>query len=172
MSPKLNKKQPNHCCFLILTCTILGLFSPLLWAQNIQTAGKNANVSILSPSDGAVLAGKSEIQLRATRTTLMPARIVHPDSGHFHILINPKKLPQPGETPSAPKVIKLTKGESRTTLDLPPGQHTIQAVLVDHLQRAHKPVVATEAISVTVVAPLIQPKAKSDSSSSLTKKEK
>ena len=41
-------------------------------------------------------------------------------------------------------------GQTQTTLDLAPGEHTLQLVLGDAMHRPHDPVVASDRITVTV----------------------
>ena len=42
------------------------------------------------------------------------------------------------------------KGQTETTLTLPPGKHTLQLVLGDHLHIPFNPVVASPKITITV----------------------
>ncbi|MFL0810943.1 MAG: DUF4399 domain-containing protein [Agarilytica sp.] len=167
MSLLLRQRSPF---FTRTLCIVLVLYSPYFWAQSAESAGKFAQVKILTPKAGAIIAGTSEITLEAQNTTLMPARITHPESGHFHILINASKLPAPGQPPEAKTQIKLEKGQKSTELTLPPGQHTIQALFVDSLHRAHQPVVSSEKITVTVVAPILQPLPRTSPPPSKTKR--
>jgi len=42
------------------------------------------------------------------------------------------------------------KGQTQTTIELPPGKHTLQLLLGNHMHVPHDPVVASEVIEITV----------------------
>ncbi len=141
-----------------LICTILVLFSAASVANGALPSAKNATIRIAAPTNGALLANPVTIKLEAERMVIMPAGVPHTDSGHYHILITSKTQAGAGKPATLEQNKALDKGQRETTLTLPPGSHTLQAVLVDHLHRPHHPIVQSEPVEITVLAPLISPK--------------
>ena len=52
--------------------------------------------------------------------------------------------------PSDDNHLHFGGGQTQVTLDLPPGEHTLQLLLGDHNHVPHDPVVVSEQISITV----------------------
>ena len=79
---------------------------------------------------------------------IAPALADWPDTGHHHLIING---PPPNENKAiSKKQLHLHKGETEITVKLPPGKHTLQAVLGDYSHIPHDPPVMSEVITVTV----------------------
>ena len=80
-----------------------------------------------------------------------PAGVQFENAGHHHLLIDtdlPKDLGMP--LPADAKHVHFGKGQTETTVTLPPGRHTLQLVLGDHLHIPFNPPVVSEKITVTV----------------------
>ena len=80
-----------------------------------------------------------------------PAGQAVPNTGHHHMLVDLDELP-PLELP-LPKnnhVIHFGGGQTETTLELAPGEHTLQLLLGDHAHIPHQPPVISDKITVTV----------------------
>jgi hypothetical protein len=81
-----------------------------------------------------------------------PAGVYVPDTGHPHLLID---LPL-GEVdldaplPADDRHRHFGDGQTQTTLELPPGEHTMQLLLADHQHVAHEPPLASAPITITV----------------------
>jgi hypothetical protein len=72
-------------------------------------------------------------------------------AGHHHLLVDtalPAHVGQP--LPATDKVLHFGKGQTETTLTLPPGKHTLQLVLGDMLHIPFDPVVASDVVTITV----------------------
>ena len=52
--------------------------------------------------------------------------------------------------PATQKILHFGKGQTETTLDLPPGTHTLQLVLGDLNHVPHDPAVISPKITITV----------------------
>ena len=79
---------------------------------------------------------------------IAPALADWPDTGHHHQIIN---APPPNENKAiSKKQLHLHKGQTEITIKLPPGKHTLQAVLGDYSHIPHDPPVMSEVITVTV----------------------
>ena len=79
---------------------------------------------------------------------IAPALADWPDTGHHHLIINASP---PNENKAiSKKQLHLHKGQTEITIKLPPGKHTMQAVLGDYSHIPHDPPVMSEVITVTV----------------------
>ena len=82
---------------------------------------------------------------------VVPAGNAHEKAGHHHILVN-KALPSNHreKIPFDDSHRHFGKGQTATTLDLPPGKHTLRLLFADHDHRPH--FVFSPEITVNVVA--------------------
>jgi hypothetical protein len=75
------------------------------------------------------------------------------DGAHIHLLVD-APLPRSGEmVPVDDHHLHFMEGETETTLDLPPGRHTLQLLVggPDHMPT--NPPIVSKKITITVVAP-------------------
>lgn len=81
-----------------------------------------------------------------------PAGVDKENVGHHHILIDttltPEQMTQP--LPVDAQHVHFGKGQTETTVTLPPGQHTLQLVLANWTHIPFKPPVQSEVITITV----------------------
>jgi len=79
-----------------------------------------------------------------------PKGVKFPNTGHHHLLID-AATPGPGvEIPSDRNHLHFGAGETETTIELPPGRHTLQLVMGDERHVTFDPSVASRKITVTV----------------------
>jgi hypothetical protein len=79
-----------------------------------------------------------------------PKGVAFPNTGHHHLLID-TGLPSPGaEVPSDRNHLHFGAGETETTVELPPGRHTLQLLLGDERHISFDPQVVSKKITVTV----------------------
>jgi len=72
-------------------------------------------------------------------------------AGHHHLLIDLEQLPQMDEPlPYSNNIVHYDQGETDTTLELPPGQHTLQLLLADEDHEPHEPPLLSKKITITV----------------------
>jgi hypothetical protein len=110
-----------------------------------------AEVYIVSPSDGATIKGPVTVVFGLKAMGIAPAGIKFDGTGHHHLLVDgdvPADLSQP--LPANEKTLHFGKGQTQTTLTLPPGKHTLQLVLGDLLHVPHEPAVISKKITITV----------------------
>jgi hypothetical protein len=125
------------------------LSSPFVAAREPSPAG--AEVYIVSPKDGAKVKGPVTVVFGLKGMGIAPAGIKMENTGHHHLLVDsdaPADLSQP--LPATEKVIHFGKGQTETTVTLPPGKHTLLLVLGDYLHTPHEPAVISKKITVTV----------------------
>jgi Domain of unknown function (DUF4399) len=81
-----------------------------------------------------------------------PSGVEKPNVGHHHLLVDktltPEEMTQPIMVDE--QHIHFGKGQTETTVTLPPGKHTLQLMLGDWTHIPFKPPVQSEVITVTV----------------------
>jgi len=112
-------------------------------------APANANVYIISPTDGAVVSETFTVTFGLKGMGVSPAGLEKKHTGHHHLLIDKKELPA-FDKPMGGDVKHFGGGQTQTTLTLPKGEHTLQLILGDHHHVPHKPAVISKKITVTV----------------------
>jgi hypothetical protein len=121
-------------------------------AQDRTPSPPGAKVYIISPKNGATVTGPVTVKFGVKGMAVVPAGTKQDNSGHHHLLIDtdvPSDLSLP--LPSVPdKVVHFGKGQTETTLTLPPGKHTLQLVFADANHIPHNPAVISKKITITV----------------------
>ncbi|HET9485504.1 MAG TPA: DUF4399 domain-containing protein [Xanthomonadales bacterium] len=116
-------------------------------------APDGAEVYIIEPADGATVAKDFTVKFGLRGMGVAPAGINVEKTGHHHLLVDvaADKMP-PFEYPLAKtdNVLHFGGGQTETTLTLPPGKHTLQLLLADHLHVVHEPPILSKKITVTV----------------------
>jgi hypothetical protein len=134
----------------------LALAALVLTASGIALAERTpsppgAEVYIVSPKDGAKIKGPVTVVFGLKGMGIAPAGIKFDNTGHHHLLIDsdpPADLSLP--LAANEKSVHFGKGQTETTLTLPPGKHTLQLVLADSLHTPHEPAVISKKITITV----------------------
>ena len=80
-----------------------------------------------------------------------PAGVERKHTGHHHILVDLDELPaMDAPLPANENIIHFGGGQTETQLTLPPGQHTLQLLLGNHLHVPHDQPVISEKITIIV----------------------
>lgn len=138
------------------------IFAALLAASPVladRTASpEGARVYFVNLEDGASVTSPVTIEFGIEGMEIAPAGSDVPNSGHHHILLNRPPLGE-GEDgadeliyslPADDNHIHFGGGQTEVSLDLPPGEHTLQLVLGDTNHIPHDPPVVSDVITVTV----------------------
>ncbi len=129
-----------------------------------QTAGKQdgslslprsespegARVFFISPADGDTVESPVFIEFGIEGMTVVPAGTAHEHSGHHHLIINAELPRADMPIPANDNYIHFGDGSTSTSIELPPGEHSLQLLLGDHLHIPHNPPVSSERITITV----------------------
>ncbi|NKB60933.1 MAG: DUF4399 domain-containing protein [Gammaproteobacteria bacterium] len=126
---------------------------PLLstaFAEEVSKAAEGSNVYIISPADGDTVSSPLSVQFGLRGMGIAPAGTNVENTGHHHLIIDAPlpDLTQP--VPSSENYRHFGKGQSEVTLELAPGEHTLQLLLGDWLHRPHDNPVLSEVITITV----------------------
>jgi hypothetical protein len=113
----------------------------------------DARVYIISPSPGQVVHGKVLVRFGLSGMGVSPAGVTGPGTegtGHHHLFVDAPP-PVPGQVlPKDARHLHFGKGQTETTLDLPPGKHSLQLVFGDASHMPLDPPLVSERIEVTV----------------------
>jgi hypothetical protein len=134
----------------------LALCAALVFAAGAALAERTpspagAEVYIVSPKDGARIKGPVTVVFGLKGMGIAPAGIKFDNTGHHHLIVDaevPGDLSKP--LPADEHNLHFGKGQTETTLSLPPGKHTLQLLLADSLHTPHDPAVVSKKITITV----------------------
>ena len=104
------------------------------------------------PNDGQVVSSDKPIRVwfGLRNMGVAPKGVKFPNTGHHHLLID-TDAPGPGaEIPNDRKHLHFGTGETETTIELPPGRHTLQLVMGDDQHVTFEPSVQSRKITITV----------------------
>jgi hypothetical protein len=79
-----------------------------------------------------------------------PAGIEKEGTGHHHLLMNVNEVDANAPLPANDQFRHFGAGQTETSVELKPGQHTLQLVLGDQNHIPHHPPVLSERITITV----------------------
>src|SRR5688572_22005584 len=120
-------------------------------AQSREPAPAGAEVYIVSPKDGAKVTSPVTVVFGLKGMGIAPAGIKFDNSGHHHLLVDTDAPADPSlPLPATEKSIHFGKGQTETTLTLPPGKHTLQLVFGDLLHIPHDPALVSNKVTITV----------------------
>ena len=129
----------------------LALVATVAGAEDRTPSPAGAEVYIISPKNGAKVASPVVVRFGLKGMGVAPAGIKFDNTGHHHLLID---TDAPADSsvalPATDKIVHFGKGQTETTLTLPPGQHTLQLLLADYSHVPHNPPVISKKITITV----------------------
>jgi hypothetical protein len=136
---------------LVIAAATLGLAASVVWAQERTPSPSGAEVYIISPKDGASVKSPVLVQFGLKGMGIAPAGMKFENGGHHHLLVDSD--PPADSTlplPTTDKILHFGKGQTETSVTLPPGKHTLQLVLGDQNHTPHNPPVVSKKITITV----------------------
>jgi len=131
---------------------IAALLSTSVFAQERSVSPVGAEVYLIAPANGAKVASPVTVRFGLKGMGIAPAGIKFDNAGHHHLFIDtdvPADLTQPLPVQEN-KIVHFGKGQTETSITLPPGKHTLQLVLGDYLHVPHTPAVVSKKITITV----------------------
>lgn len=145
------KRTVSKTARLAIALLATGALSVALAQITRTPAPANAKVYIISPKDGATVSGPVTVKFGLEGMGVAPAGIAFDNSGHHHLLIDLEELPPlNAPIPTDNQHVHFGMGQTQTTIELPPGKHTLQLLLGDHMHVPHNPVITSEKITITV----------------------
>lgn len=108
-------------------------------------------VYFISPLDGERVRSPVTVRFGLRHMGVAPAGVEFPGTGHHHLIID-APLPRLGEpVPADDHHRHFGKGQTEASIALPPGRHTLQLLMADHLHRPHDPPVHSAVITIEVI---------------------
>ncbi len=107
-------------------------------------------VFFIEPQDGAQVTSPVTVKMGAEGVTVEPAGEVREGYGHHHIIIDTDLPPAGQAIPGDEQHRHFGKGQTETTLDLTPGEHTLQLLFATGVHVPYDPTIA-DTITITVV---------------------
>ena len=110
-----------------------------------------ARVYIISPASGDSVSSPVTVRFGLAGMGVAPAGVEKESTGHHHLLVDLDTPPAMGlPIPTDDRHRHFGGGQTEVTLDLAPGEHTLQLLLGDHNHIPHDPPVISEMITITV----------------------
>ena len=113
-------------------------------------APDGAEAYIISPKDGATVESPVTVRFGLRGIGVAPAGVDLPATGHHHIVIDAPTPDLDKPIPTDDHHRHFGGGQTEVTLELTPGQHTLQLVLGDRNHIPHTNAVVSKAITITV----------------------
>ena len=135
--------------FLALSASVL---AAVAFAQDRQPAPAGAEVYFIAPSDGATVHSPVTVKFGLKGMGVAPAGIKFDNTGHHHLLVDTdvSELKLDAPLPATDKILHFGKGQTETTVTLPPGKHTLELVFADYLHIPFDPLLHSKKITITV----------------------
>ena len=132
-----------------VACSALAVVA---FAQPRASAPAGAKVYFISPKNGATVQNPVVVKFGLKGMTIAPAGTQTENSGHHHLLVDTdlSDLNLSAPLPANDKVLHFGKGQTETTLTLPPGKHTLELVFADYEHMSFDPPVHSKKITITV----------------------
>lgn len=106
---------------------------------------------IIEPTDGAIVSGEFTVKFGLRGLGVAPAGVKFDGTGHHHLLIDVTELPDMTRPlPATDQIRHFGKGQTETTLTLPPGKHTLQLLLGNYIHVPHDPPLLSQPITIQV----------------------
>ena len=133
----------------------LGVMLMLALCQSLaHTPPKGARVFFLDLQDGDVVENPVKVKFGIEGFGITPAGTTgkrRHTAGHHHLLVDVERLPAMDEAiPRDARHLHFDQGETETTLELPPGKHTLQLLLGDEQHEPQDPPLISDKITITV----------------------
>lgn len=115
-------------------------------------APEGARAYIVSPVDGATVTSPVAIVFGLSGMGVAPAGVDAENTGHHHLLIDVPldEIDLDNPLPADDNYIHFGAGQTETTRDFAPGQHTLRILLGDLNHIPHNPPVMSDLVTITV----------------------
>jgi hypothetical protein len=132
-----------------VACSALAMAA---FAQPRASAPAGAKVYFIAPKNGATVQNPVVVKFGLKGMTIAPAGTQTANSGHHHLLVDTdlSDLNLSAPLPANDKVLHFGKGQTETTLTLPPGKHTLELLFADYEHMSFDPPLHSKKITITV----------------------
>jgi hypothetical protein len=105
------------------------------------------------PNNGETVKSPFKVWFGLRGMGVAPAGVDKPNTGHHHLIVDADLPPPDQPIPNNKNYLHFGGGQTETTLDLPPGKHTLQLLLGDANHIPFNPPVMSKKITITVAQP-------------------
>ena len=132
-----------------VACSALAMAA---FAQPRASAPAGAKVYFIAPKNGATVQNPVVVKFGLKGMTIAPAGTQTENSGHHHLLVDTdlSDLNLSAPLPANDKILHFGKGQTETTLTLPPGKHTLELLFADYQHMSFDPPLHSKKITITV----------------------
>ncbi len=117
----------------------------------ISHAPTEAAVYLISPTNGQTVPSEFTVKFGLSGMGIAPAGIDRAGTGHHHLLIDVDELPSFEEPlPATDQIRHFGGGQTEATIQLSPGEHTLQLLLGNYTHIPHDNPVLSDKIEITV----------------------
>ena len=102
------------------------------------------------PNDGETVKSPFKVWFGLRGMGVAPAGVDKPNTGHHHPIVDADLPPTDQPIPNNKNYLHFGGGQTETTLDLPPGKHTLQLLLGDDKHVPFNPPVMSKKNTITV----------------------
>ncbi|NOD33141.1 MULTISPECIES: DUF4399 domain-containing protein [unclassified Ruegeria] len=142
----------------VFTIAAFCLFAGFAHAGGETPSNPEAKVYFVNLSDGDAVQSPVTVVFGLSGMGVAPAGTEKENTGHHHLLLNRPPIGEGDDgadelaygLPADDNHMHFGGGQTEVTLDLPPGQHTLQLVLGDAGHVPHNPPIVSEVITITV----------------------
>ena len=125
--------------------------TPTLAAGYVKvTATPGSALYFANLKNGDTVSSPVLIQFGLRGMGVAPAGIEKAGTGHHHLLVDVAELDVNAPIPTSDQHRHFGLGQTEVTLEMKPGQHTLQLLMGDQNHIPHHPVVLSERITITV----------------------
>jgi len=126
------------------------LFSVIGFAGGPTASPEGASVYIISPADGDTVSSPVRVVFGLRGMGVAPAGTDKANTGHHHLIIDTDLPAADAPVPADAQHVHFGGGQTEVSVELPPGEHSLQLLLGDMSHVPHDPPVYSEKITITV----------------------
>jgi len=125
--------------------------STLAVAHAATPVPEGAAVYFVTPLDGQTVSFPVTVRFGLDGLGVAPAGMEREGTGHHHLLVDLDNPPAMDKSiPADDQHIHFGGGQTQASLELAPGEHTLQLLVGDHLHVPHEPPVMSQKITIMV----------------------
>jgi hypothetical protein len=125
------------------------LFTFCFFILSIPLFSNESYVYIIEPKDGSEVISPVRVVFGLSGMGIAPAGVDKPGTGHHHLLIDLKELPDLTKSiPSDKNHLHFGGGQTETILNLTPGSHDLQLVMGNWFHVPHSSPLISKKITI------------------------
>jgi hypothetical protein len=127
------------------------LFTFCLFILSIPLFSNESYVYIIEPKDGSEVTSPVRVVFGLSGMGIAPAGVDRPGTGHHHLLIDLKELPDLTKSiPADKNHLHFGGGQTETVLNLTPGNHDLQLIMGNWFHVPHSSPLISKKVTIKV----------------------